>query len=252
MQTETVKPESVACRVTLSDFEGPLDLLLFLIRRDELDITLIQVSEVAGQYLAYIRSAVELNIDVAGEYLVMAATLTRLKSRSLLPSQRDRADDSQDPGKVLLRQLTLYRAFREAAAELRDSEETWRDAFPPPGERSRFQDALREAERGGESGSILELLEALESLARKDEPGLPHLVQLPVLSISECIERISLALPSKGARETFIGVLGETPNRQRVVSFFVALLELVKRGWVASRQEGPFGGITLERTGRWA
>lgn len=256
MRTEAATPESTACRVTLSDFEGPLDLLLFLIRRDELDITLIQVSEVAGQYLAYIRSAVELDIDIAGEYLVMAATLTRLKSRSLLPSQRnhdqDQSDDSLDPGKVLLRQLTLYRAFREAAAELRDSEETWRDAFPPPGERGRFQDALRETERGGESGSILELLEALESLARRDEPGLPHLVQRPVLSISECIDRISLALPKRGSSGSFAAILGETPTRQRLVSFFVTLLELVRRGWVASRQEGPFGGITLERTGRWA
>ncbi|MFO7627561.1 MAG: ScpA family protein [Candidatus Fermentibacteraceae bacterium] len=254
MRTEAAALESTACRVTLSDFEGPLDLLLFLIRRDELDITLIQVSEVAGQYLSYIRNAVALNIDVAGEYLVMAATLTRLKSRSLLPSQRDQdqADDSQDPGKVLLRQLTLYRAFREAAAELRDSEETWRDAFPPPGERNRFQDAIREAERGGESGSILELLSALESLAHRDEPGLPHLIQRPVLSVSECIERFSQALHSKGVCESFIGILGENPTRQRVVSFFVAMLELVKRGWVASRQEGPFGGITLERTGRWA
>lgn len=254
MRTETGAPESTACRVTLSDFEGPLDLLLFLIRRDELDITLIQVSEVAGQYLAYIRNAVELNIDVAGEYLVMAATLTRLKSRSLLPSRRsqDQTDDSQDPGKVLLRQLTLYRAFREAAAELRDSEETWRDAFPPSGERDRFHDALREAERGGESGSILELLSALESLARRDEPGLPHLVQRPVLSMSECIEGYAHALHSRGVCESFIGILGENPTRQRIVSFFVALLELVRRGWVASRQEGPFGGITLERTGRWA
>ncbi len=252
MPTETAAPESTACRVTLSDFEGPLDLLLFLIRRDELDITLIRVSEVAGQYLAYIRNAVELNIDVAGEYLVMAATLTRLKSRSLLPSQRDQSDDSQDPGKALLRQLILYRAFREAAAELRDSEETWRDAFPPAGERDRFHDALREAERGGESGSILELLSALESLARRDEPGLPHMVERPVLSISECIDRFARVLHSEGVCESFIGVLGEKPTRQRVVSFFVALLELVKRGWVVSRQVGPFGGITLERTGRWA
>jgi segregation and condensation protein A len=252
MRTEGGVPESTACRVSLSDFEGPLDLLLFLIRRDELDITLIQVSEVAGQYLAYIRNAVELNIDVAGEYLVMAATLTRLKSRSLLPTRRDLTDDSQDPGRMLLRQLTLYRAFREAAAELRDSEEAWRDAFPPAGERDRFHDAIREAERGGESGSILELLSALESLAHRDDPGLPHLVQRPVLSISECIERFSHALHSKGVCETFIGILGENPTRQRIVSYFVALLELVKRGWVASRQEGPFGGITLERTGRWA
>ena len=250
MPTEAPRPESGACRVTLSDFEGPLDLLLYLIRRDELDITLIQVSAVALQYLAYIRSAVELNIDVAGEYLVMAATLTRLKSRSLLPSQKEHADDSQDPGGALLRQLILYRAFREAAAELRDSEEIWRDAFPPFGERLRYQDAARECPTR-ETGSILDLLEALESLARKDAPGLPHFIERPVLSISECIELISGALPG-GKGISFAGILGEKPDRQAVVSFFIALLELVRRGWVASRQDGPFGGITLERTKKWA
>ncbi len=249
MDAERRPPESGACRVTLSDFEGPLDLLLFLIRRDELDVTMVQMALVAGQYLAYIRNAEKLNIDVAGEYLVMAATLTRLKSRSLLPSRSDQSEDPDDPGRALLRQLILYRAFREAAMELRDSEEAWRDAFPPPGERHRYQESAREPEAGG-TGSLLDLLEALESLARKDAPPEPHLVERPVLSIAECIHLISAALP-RGSGESFRGVLGERPSLQRVVSFFVALLELVRRGWVSCRQDGPFGGITLERTQAW-
>jgi segregation and condensation protein A len=250
MPAEAAHPESVACRVTLGEFEGPLDLLLYLIRRDEMDITLVMVSQVARQYLDYIRGALELNIDVAGEYLVMAATLTRMKSRSLLPSRRGNQEDPGDPGNALLRQLILYRAFREAASELRESEEAWRDAFPPPGERDRFQDSRREA-AGRDTGSILDLLEALEALARKNQPDRPQMIERPVLSIAECIEGLSLALQG-GRRISFGKLLGKTRDRHRVVSFFVAVLELVRRGWVRCRQEGSFGGITLERTKKWA
>lgn len=249
MEAEVRRPESSACRVTLSDFEGPLDLLLYLIRRDELDVTMVQMAQVAGQYLEYIRTAEELDIDVAGEYLVMAATLTRLKSLSLLPSRRESADDPDDPGKALLRQLILYRAFREAAAELRDSEETWRDAFPPSGERHRYQETAREP-AGRDTGSLLDLLEALESLAQKDRPPTPHLVERSAMSIAECIERISRALPG-GSGGSFREILGEKPGIHLVVSYFVALLELVRRGWVSCRQDGPFGGIALERTASW-
>ncbi len=86
-----------ACRIALEDFEGPLDLLLYLIRRDELDITTIHVAMVADQYLSYIRAAVELDLDIAGDYLVMAATLARMKSRSLLPVERALMEETEDP-----------------------------------------------------------------------------------------------------------------------------------------------------------
>lgn len=243
------EPGSGACRVTLEDFEGPLDLLLYLIRRDELDINLIQVSAVAEQYLGYIRAARELDLDVAGEYLVMAATLTRLKSRSLLPSPGEGTDEPEDPERALLRQLILYRAFREAAADLRESEDTWRDAFFPPGERSRFQETGVHVPPC-ESGSLLDLLEALESLARKGEPPKPHLVERPLMSITECLEMISRALPP-GSPRSFSVVLGGNPDRRKVVSFFVVVLELVRRGWMTCTQEYPFSEIQLERTGKW-
>jgi len=241
---------SRACRVTLSDFEGPLDLLLYLIRRDELDITLIQVSMVAGQYLAYIRDATELNLDVAGEYLVMAATLTRLKSRSLLPSRREGTDESDDPERALLRQLILYRAFKEVAADLRENEEVWRDAFSPPGERQRFTETAREFP-DNQSGSLMDLLEALESLARKGEPAVPHMIERPVLSMAECMDIISRAMPP-GAAGRFTDILGEKPDRRSVVSFFIAVLELVRRGWMNRTQDYPFSEIRLERTRQWA
>ncbi len=251
MISEAERTDSGACRVSLAEFEGPLDLLLYLIRRDEMDITLVMVSQVARQYLEYVRNALELNIDLAGEYLVMAATLTRMKSGSLLPSRSGAPEDQDDPGKALLRQLILYRAFREAAAELRESEGAWRDVFTPPGERERFQEGARREEAGREAGSIMDLLEALEALAKKDQPPTPRIIERPALSITECIQGLSSALPG-GGRVSFRTVLGENRDRRRVVAFFVTVLELIRRGWVRCRQESSFGGITLERTKEWA
>ncbi len=155
-----------ACRIALEDFEGPLDLLLYLIRRDELDITTIHVAMVADQYLSYIRAAVELDLDIAGDYLVMAATLARMKSRSLLPVERALMEETEDPMESLMRHIVLYRAFKEVAMELRDSETIWRDVFPPPGERERYETTAGPPDPG--QTSLLDLLMAIENMAEKN------------------------------------------------------------------------------------
>ncbi len=118
------------CRIELDSFEGPLDLLLYLIRRDEIDIYDIPMAHVADQYCHYIRKAQELDLDVASEYLVMAATLTRMKSRALLPKHSDNDEDA-DPQAELRRQLILYRAFRDIAQELQRSEDDNAQFFVP-------------------------------------------------------------------------------------------------------------------------
>ncbi|MBD3370841.1 hypothetical protein GF402_10850, partial [Candidatus Fermentibacteria bacterium] len=125
------------CRIRFELFEGPLDLLLYLIRREELDIYDVPLTRVVDQYLEYVRRAEELNLDIASEYLVMAATLTSLKSRALLP-RRIGAEEEEDPRDVLLRQLVLYRAFKDISTELKKFEDVWRDSFAPPGERDRW------------------------------------------------------------------------------------------------------------------
>ncbi len=233
-----------ACRINIQDFEGPLDLLLFLIRRDELDVTTIHVAEVADQYLDYIREAEELNLDIAGEYLVMAATLTRMKSRLLLPVERAIMEDYEDPMDSLMRHLVLYRAFKEVASELRESESIWRDVFTPPGERERYQESVTEVDQ--DQTSLLDLLLALENMSEKNAPPPEHRIRKPLLSLSECVAVLDRALSTERQRK-FIDAVGENPDQAVVVSFFVAILELVKRGWLTAEQRYPFAEITIKR-----
>lgn len=233
-----------ACRINIEDFEGPLDLLLFLIRRDELDVTTIHVAEVADQYLTYIRDAEDLNLDIAGEYLVMAATLTRMKSRQLLPVERALMEDSEDPMETLMRHLVLYKAFKEVASELRESESIWRDVFSPPGERARYEEDITEIDPG--QTSLLDLLLALENITEKNTPPPMHRVRKPLLSLTECVSTLDRFLPVNVIKD-FSDIVGVNADQAVVVSFFVAILELVKRGWLTADQSYPFADIAMKR-----
>jgi len=248
MSAEALPQDMRSCHIQLDSFEGPLDLLLYLIRRDELDICDVPVAHVAGQYLLYIRAERELNLNIASEYLVMAATLTSIKSRSLLPSHQREGEEEADPGAELRRQLIIYRAFREIARELQRSEETWRDIYTSHGERDRWSPGGGDMEPG--QASLLDLLRALESLTVQEEDSPVHSVAHREMTITECIEALEKAI-LPGGRVTFSSVLGLQPTRKLIVSYFVTVLELVRRGWIALRQPFPFAEITLERTVRW-
>lgn len=236
------------CRIELDSFEGPLDLLLYLIRRDEIDIYDIPVAHVADQYCSYIRMAQELDLDVASEYLVMAATLTRMKSRALLPRHRD-GDEESDPGAELRRQLILYRTFREIAEELQRSEETWIDIYSSPGERERWSGDTVAVEPG--QASLMDLLKAISGLSEEEEGVPAQRIQRTLLTITECIENLESRI-APGSRVSFSSVLGPEPTATRIVSYFITLLELIRRGWVRFSQPYPFSEIQLERTERWS
>ncbi|MCD4776693.1 MAG: segregation/condensation protein A [Candidatus Aegiribacteria sp.] len=237
------------CRIELESFEGPLDLLLYLIRRDEIDIYDIPVAHVADQYLKYIREARELDLDIASEYLVMAATLTKIKSKSLLPTHRFDSEDDADPGAELRRQLILYRTFREIAEELQRSEETWTAIYTSPGERDRWSADFNEIEPG--QTSLLDLLKALNSLS-EEEPEIPtQRIQRTLLTISECIRSLEKDIVP-GRIIPFKTIVGPEPTRSRIVSYFITLLELIRRGWVCCHQAYPFSEIEIQRTERWS
>lgn len=239
---------SRSCRIELDDFEGPLDLLLYLIRRDEIDIYDIPVAHVADQYLKYIREARELDLDIASEYLVMAATLTKMKSRSLLPTHRFDGEEDSDPGTELRRQLILYRTFRSIAEELQRNEETWTDIYTSPGERQRWSDDTAEIEPG--QASLLDLLRALSSLSEEEAELAPHRIRRTLLTINECINTLDKNIVT-GRTIPFGAIVGPEPTRSRIVSYFITLLELIRRGWVYCHQAYPFSEIEIQRTERW-
>jgi len=243
------KTVSTGYRIELDAFEGPLDLLLYLLRRDEIDIYDIPVAHVADQFLKYIRRARELDLDIASEYLVMAATLTKMKSKALLPTHRFDGEEEADPGAELRRQLILYRTFRMIAEELQKSEETWTEIYTSPGERERWSSDKTEIEPG--QTSLLDLLKALSRLS-EGEPELPsQRIQRTLLTITECIGTLEhRILP--GRTISFREIVGPEPERLKIVSYFITILELMRRGWINCHQAYPFSEIELQRTERWS
>jgi len=241
--------ENLSCRIELESFEGPLDLLLYLIKRDEIDIYEIPMAHVADQYCRYIRMAEELDLDIAGEYLVMAATLTRMKSRALLP-RHGSAEEEADPGARLRRQLILYRTFREIAEEFRKNEEIWSEVYMSWGERERWSEDAGESIRK-DRGCLMDLLKALNDLSREADEPPSQVIRRTTMTTGECISVLANRIP-EDSKVDFWEVVGPEPVPEKVVSYFVTVLELVKRGWIKVQQRYPFSDIILERTERWS
>lgn len=227
-----------AYTVRLTAFEGPLDLLLHLVRTNELDIYNLPIAAITDQYLAYLGMFEELNLDVAGEYLVMAASLMYMKSRLLLP--RDEEDEEEEDAEVtdLVRQLAEYQRYREAAEELRDRALLDRDVFrrtPTAPEGGGEQAPLRRLELG-------ELFEALRRVLARAAARRPHLVEGEQYSVSDAVRSMIAAL-RRGGRLEFHELFGEDAPRGLVIAIFLGLLEMAKLGVVVAEQEGRLGPI---------
>jgi len=227
--------------VRLDLFEGPLDLLLYLIRKEEIEITDIPIARITDQYLAHLETLQALELDGAGEYVLMAATLLRIKSRMLLP--RHDEEDEEDPRRDLVRQLQEYRKFKELAErfEVLAREREKRHDFVP----AVRLDALRSRDEVFDVG-FPELLGALrEVMGIVAEREARHRVELETITLEEKLEVIRVKLQSE-SRFLFRDFFAEAPSRLHLVVTFMALLELMKEGEVRVRQEGAFAEIWIE------
>jgi len=235
---------SVPCTVKLDLFEGPLDLLLHLIKKNEVQITDIPIATITDQYLALIERLPELNLDNAGEYLVMAATLTYIKSRMLLPGEPgedEEADD--DPRAELVQQLLEYQRYREAAGHLASRPLLTRDVFAGAGER---------LERGAtdddgppvRDATLGDLLEALRTVLERVGRPQAHEVFRPGRSVAESVQIILSRFTLADAVE-FTQLFEEDASRADVIVTFLALLELMRLRAIRARQEERFGIIVL-------
>ena len=227
-QSLGVEPGSV-CPVKLPVFEGPLDLLLHLIRIDEVEITELPVARIAEQYLEYLTLMHELQIDVAAEYLVMAATLAWIKSRMLLPRpESEDEDEGPDPRAELVARLLEYQRFKEAAEQLADRPLEGRDVFravaPGP-------EAPPESERELEV-SLFDLVEAYRrALRAAPQSGAPHSVEVETVTVRERMLAVMETLGIGGSLDldAILGRPGgEAPSRAMVVATFLAVLELCR------------------------
>jgi segregation and condensation protein A len=241
--------------VKLSVFEGPLDLLLHLIRLNEVDITDIPVALIAEQYIEYLDLMRELNLDVAGEYLLMAATLAWIKSRMLLPPvEGDEEDEGADPRAELIARLLEYQRFKEAAEELRERQILGRDVFEAQGPSPQ---STPETEREIEVGMI-ELLDAFRKVLQfARSADLRHEVATEIITVRQRMVAVMDALRAREAIEfeRIFQIDEETsPSRTMIVVTFLAILELVRLSTLRVYQGlgedgGPQGSILLRLAG---
>ena len=232
-------------KVRLEIFEGPLDLLLYLIKRDELDIYDISLERITRQYLEYLQAFKELNIDVAGEFVVMAANLIYLKSRSLLPvDQQPPEEDAEDddPRWDLIRQLIEYKKFKEAAAQLQGRALEQEQIFSRIGDGS---SALPNAPlRLGEVG-IFQLINAFQTVLKRvaARENLQDIFS-ERFTVSDKIEWI-LQRSSEGVALRFSELFETVASRVEIVVTFLALLELIRLKQVRATQNNPFDEIGI-------
>ena len=234
-------------KVKFEVFEGPLDLLLYLIKKEEVDIYEVNLTRLATQFIEYIDTMRMLDLEVAGEFLVMAATLMYIKSRELLPvdqqAQVEGEDEGEDPRWELIRQLVEYKKFKDAAAQLQLLEARQEDVFPrTPGKLEFADDSPTRPE-----ASIFDLVNAVNAvLKRFSKPEDLRDIFEDKWTVSEKIEflmRVLSERPSVRFSELFEGVT----SRFEVVVTFLALLELIRLKQITAGQREPFGEIEICR-----
>jgi segregation and condensation protein A len=240
-----------AFHLTLPTFEGPLDLLLHLIREHKLDIFDIPIAFVTSEYLAYLGRMKELNLDIAGEFLVMAATLAHIKSRLLLPRPETPAEESEeeqgDPRADLVRRLLEYQKYKAAAEDLGRQDLLGREVFTRQVKAE--QVPFGDGELGLKEVSVFKLIEALDKVLKNLKPEKQHQVVLERVSISDAISRIAELLRDK-EKITFFELFDGMTERHRVIATFLGLLEMTRLKLVRVLQEERGGDIVIARTDR--
>ncbi len=227
-----------ALEVFLEAFEGPLDLLLYLIRRQNLDILDIPIAEITRQYMEYIELMKELRLELAAEYLVMAAMLAEIKSRMLLPRPAASEEgEEEDPRAELVRRLQEYERFKKAAEDLDALPRMERDTFPV---RAEVPD--RRVVKLVPEVTLKELLLAFQEVMRRAELFSHHHVQREPLSVRERMTQVLESLQGGGHVE-FTALFRPEEGRTGVVVTFLAVLELVKEQLVRLSQNEPFAPI---------
>ncbi len=234
-------------KVKFEVFEGPLDLLLYLIKKEEVDIYQVNLTRLATQFIEYIETMRLLDLEVAGEFLVMAATLMYIKSRELLPVdqqvQVEGEEEGEDPRWELIRQLVEYKKFKDAAAQLAALEARQEDVYPRVPGKLEFD---TEAPRGAEA-SLFDLINAVNTvLQRFNKPADQREIYEDKWNVSEKIQHLLTAISQRPAlkfSELFAGV----GSRLEVIVTFLALLELVRLKQLTAVQPEPFGEIEICR-----
>jgi len=236
-------------KVNLDVFEGPLDLLLYLIRREELDIYDIPIERITTEYMSFLENARRLDLDIAGEFIVMAATLMVIKSRMLLPvDRRSTGDDSQeewvDPRLDLVRQLVEYKKFKDAAQRLFEMQAFAAERFDYGGGRPKFEKTAADAKGALANIDMYDLLTAFqEALARAGEVPDEELRGMR-FSVPEKMDYV-LERARREGRVSFDSLFPPKAPKGEIIVTFLALLELLRQHRVGVIQNAAFDEITV-------
>ncbi len=230
-------------KVKLEVFEGPLDLLLYLIKKEELNIYDIPITRITEQYLEYLNLMELLDLDVAGEFLLMAATLMQIKSKMLLPPDTtDEEAQELDPRAELVRRLLEYKAFKDAAGQLRNFEEKRSGIF------SRF--GVEPEIDGGDSpffeGSLFDLISAFSKILKNLPKENFHQINKDEFTVAEKVHEIFHRLV-KEPMIYFSDLFKQAKNKFEVITTFLAVLELIRLKEIATSQINHFGEIEISR-----
>ena len=235
-------------KVKFEVFEGPLDLLLYLIKKQEVDIYEVNLTQLATQFLEYVEVMRLLDLDIAGEFLVMASTLMYIKSRELLPVDQqvtaEGDDDGEDPRWELIRQLVAYKKFKDAAAQLQTLESRQENVFPRLPVKPEFE---AEPARGRSEASLFDLINAVNGVLKRlnQREDLRDIFE-DKWTVSEKIDYILKEL-SQGTALKFSELFANATSRTEVVVTFLAMLELVRLRHIIALQQAAFGEIEISR-----
>ena len=234
-------------KVQFEVFEGPLDLLLYLIKQEEVDIYEVNLTKLAKQFIEYIDLMRAFDLEIAGEFLVMASTLMYIKSRELLPVDQqvvvEAEDEGEDPRFELIRQLVEYKKFKDAAAKLQTLEERQENVFPRLPGKIEFENTEAPVKI---EVSIFDLLNAVNSVLKRyqDKTAGTREIYEDKWTVSEKIEFVLKTLTERGSVK-FSELFETAANRAEVVCTFLALLELIRLKQLACIQPQPFDEIQI-------
>lgn len=233
----------------LKDFDGPLDLLLHLIGKAQVDIKDIFISQITDQYIESVRNAPDLDMDDATDFLVMAATLLEIKSRAMLPKPPKLEEDEEDPEQALIRQLEEYKRFKETAAAMQQFERAAQDIFtklpeeyPLPPQETELVGLTLE----GLTEAFLRIWARKPAAVEENEQNryAPRDIRRDEHTVQECMLTLLHGIRRKG-RMRFDEAFSDAPTREEVVTLFLAMLELLKLGEMHLEQENVYSDIIL-------
>lgn len=238
-------------KIVLEKFEGPLDLLYHLIRKNKVDIYDIPIAEITQQYIAYIEKMKELDLDVASEFLVMIATLLEIKSKMLLPTKNDvdedyNEDESDDPRDELVRRLLEYKKFKTAAEQLKLKGDLQSKVFIKPKEE--IEEFISKDPPKLEGVELDDLINAFSQLMRKhlmlDENFNIKEIERDEITLEEAMDRL-LNTVSQNGKVKFQDLFESSYNKMKIVVTFLSVLELIKLNIITFVQDTNFGDIIL-------